>query len=53
MTHFQFTCSGCSQQIDVDEAIRDAVLSYGCPVCASAVSMTDFAPRSQRSHLPQ
>ena len=46
MTTYQFTCSECGQQIEVNEPMREATLEYGCPVCSSSVSRTDFVEQS-------
>ena len=42
MTKYKFTCPECEQEIEVNEPMRDATLSHGCPVCASSVSQSDF-----------
>lgn len=37
-----FTCPTCSQEITINPEMKDAILSNGCPVCASAVSEESF-----------
>lgn len=39
---YEFTCSVCGQQIDVNGEMKGAILKNGCPVCASVVGEDDF-----------
>jgi predicted nucleic acid-binding Zn ribbon protein len=43
MKEYQFVCSTCTQEIAVNEEMRDAILANGCPVCAAAVTTEDFS----------
>lgn len=43
MSRYEFTCPDCGQVIEVNESMREATLSHGCPVCGSDVSEADFA----------
>jgi len=38
-----FVCSECRQSIEVDDAIRGALLDVGCVVCGAPVSEGDIA----------
>ncbi|WP_254767921.1 zinc ribbon domain-containing protein [Salinilacihabitans rarus] len=40
---YEFTCSECGQEIEVDESMREATLSHGCPVCGAPVAASNFA----------
>lgn len=42
MTTYEFTCPDCGQEIEVNEPMREAALTHGCPVCSSEVTSTDF-----------
>lgn len=42
MQEYQFTCPECAQEIDVNEEMRRAILSNGCPVCAAETTKEDF-----------
>lgn len=42
MDEYQFVCSECTQEIAVNEEMRDAILANGCPVCTTAVTTDDF-----------
>lgn len=44
LTTVQFTCPDCTQQIEVNDEMRETILETGCPVCTAAVSEDDFAP---------
>lgn len=44
MTEHEFTCSACGQQITVNEGMREAIVSNGCPVCGAAATASEFAP---------
>ena len=39
---YVFSCSACGQEIAVNAEMKRAILSHGCPVCATAVDETDF-----------
>lgn len=43
MEEYEFTCTDCGQEIEVNESMRDATLEHGCPVCGAAVSAANFA----------
>ena len=43
MNEYQFTCSTCGQQIDVNETMREAIETNGCPVCTAAVDESEFS----------
>ncbi|AFZ72299.1 DUF7560 family zinc ribbon protein [Natronobacterium gregoryi] len=43
MSRYEFTCPECRQEIEVNESMREATLTHGCPVCGAAVTPTDFA----------
>jgi transcription elongation factor Elf1 len=34
---YVFTCPACGQEISVNNEMKSAILSNGCPVCASSV----------------
>ena len=42
MEEYQFTCPECAQYIDVNDEMRRAILSNGCPVCTAVVDAEDF-----------
>lgn len=42
MTSYVFTCPDCGQEIEVNESMREAILSSGCPVCTEATDDGDF-----------
>lgn len=42
MDEYVFTCPACGQEISVNEEMRRAILSNGCPVCASSVTEESF-----------
>lgn len=42
MSTYVFTCPDCSQEIEVNASMREAMLSSGCPVCTAAVDPDDF-----------
>ncbi|WP_436935113.1 DUF7560 family zinc ribbon protein [Halovenus marina] len=44
MKEHEFTCSECGQQITVNEGMREAIVSSGCPVCGAAATDAQFAP---------
>ena len=43
MSRYEFTCPDCGQTIEVNEAMREATLTHGCPVCGAEVTAGDFA----------
>ncbi|MBP1922817.1 endogenous inhibitor of DNA gyrase (YacG/DUF329 family) [Halorubrum alkaliphilum] len=43
MSTVEFTCSGCGQTIEVNDEMRETILSVGCPVCTTPASDDDFA----------
>lgn len=43
MTEYQFACPECSQEISVNENVREAIITNGCPVCAAQVDETEFS----------
>ncbi|WP_049922651.1 DUF7560 family zinc ribbon protein [Halopiger djelfimassiliensis] len=45
MSRYEFTCPECGQEIEVNESMREATLSHGCPVCGAAVSTSAFAQK--------
>lgn len=42
MTSYVFTCPDCGQRIEVNESMREAILSSGCPVCTETAGTGDF-----------
>ena len=38
MTEYEFVCPECTQRIEVNAPMREAILSKGCPVCSSSVT---------------
>ncbi|MFP8952994.1 FmdB family zinc ribbon protein [Natrialbaceae archaeon A-arb3/5] len=49
MSRYQFTCPECGQEIEVNESMREAILSHGCPVCGAAVTSATFAAEQSTS----
>ncbi|QLG51024.1 DUF7560 family zinc ribbon protein [Natrinema halophilum] len=47
MSRYQFTCPECGQEIEVNESMREATLTHGCPVCATSVTPSDFGAEQQ------
>lgn len=43
MSEYEFTCPGCGQRIEVNGAMREAILENGCPVCSTTVATEHFA----------
>lgn len=41
-TMTEFRCPSCGQEIEINEAIREAILTNGCPVCSSSVAPEHF-----------
>ena len=42
MSKYEFTCPDCGQEIEVNEPMREAILTHGCPVCASDADRSNF-----------
>ncbi len=42
MPTVEFTCSGCTQRIEVNKEMRETILSVGCPVCTTPATEDDF-----------
>lgn len=42
MQEYEFTCPECAQSVDVNEEMRNAILSNGCPICTANVIVEDF-----------
>jgi predicted nucleic acid-binding Zn ribbon protein len=42
MKEYEFTCSECGQQIDVNDEMKRAILANGCPVCTAAADEDEF-----------
>ena len=42
MTTYQFTCPGCTQEIEVDNPMRETILQVGCPVCTETIDEAAF-----------
>lgn len=40
---YVFVCSECEEEIEVNAAMRDALLANGCVVCGATVEETDFS----------
>ncbi|RKD93429.1 DUF7560 family zinc ribbon protein [Halopiger aswanensis] len=47
MSRYEFTCPECGQEIEVNESMREATLSHGCPVCGADVTESAFATQQQ------
>ncbi|OVE83773.1 DUF7560 family zinc ribbon protein [Natronolimnobius baerhuensis] len=47
MSRYVFHCPECGQEIEVNESMREATLSHGCPVCGADVTETAFATEQQ------
>ncbi len=43
MLTVQFTCSDCAQTIEVNEEMRETILTAGCPVCTTDADKDDFS----------
>jgi len=43
MSRYLFTCPECGQEIEVNESMREATITHGCPVCGAAVTDAAFA----------
>ncbi len=43
MSRYVFTCPDCGQEIEVNESMREATLTHGCPVCGATVTKAAFA----------
>jgi putative FmdB family regulatory protein len=42
MKEYEFTCSECGQEIEVNDNMREAIVTNGCPVCAAAANEEEF-----------
>lgn len=42
MSTFIFACPECSQEIEVNASMREAILSSGCPVCTEVAETAHF-----------
>lgn len=42
MKEYEFTCSDCGQHISVNETMRKAIETNGCPVCTASAASSDF-----------
>ena len=47
MSRYEFTCPECGQEIEVNESMREATLTHGCPVCGADVTEAAFAGKQQ------
>lgn len=47
MSRYEFTCPECGQEIEVNESMREATLTHGCPVCGAEVTEAAFAAKQQ------
>ncbi len=45
-THL-FVCPECTQEIEVNDPMREAILSGGCPVCAASAEAAYFEAVSE------
>ncbi len=43
MSRYLFTCPECTQAIEVNESMREATITHGCPVCGAPVTGQAFA----------
>lgn len=41
-----FVCPECGEHIDVNDAMREALVEHGCVICGAPVSSTDFSQHS-------
>ncbi|WP_336037844.1 DUF7560 family zinc ribbon protein [Halobacterium yunchengense] len=44
---FTFVCPACGESMEVNPAMRDALVENGCVVCGSRVTQAAFSPSSQ------
>ncbi|WP_254862962.1 DUF7560 family zinc ribbon protein [Halovivax gelatinilyticus] len=44
MKEYEFTCPGCGQQIEINDPMREAILSNGCPICSTPVEPEHVVP---------
>ncbi|WP_254763178.1 DUF7560 family zinc ribbon protein [Natrinema marinum] len=47
MSRYEFTCPECGQEIEVNESMREATLTHGCPVCGASVMPSAFVAEQQ------
>lgn len=45
MSRYEFTCPDCGQEIEVNESMREAMLTHGCPVCGADVTTAAFVAK--------
>ena len=50
MSRYEFTCPECGQEIEVNESMREATLTHGCPVCAASVTPSDFVAEQRTTN---
>lgn len=41
---YTFICPSCSETIEVNEAMKDAIEESGCVICGAVPSEADFTP---------
>ncbi len=44
MSTYIFVCPACTQEIEVNASMREAILSNGCPVCTETAETAHFEP---------
>lgn len=44
-TAFVFVCGTCGESMEVNEAMREALLENGCVICGGSVTSDAFASR--------
>jgi predicted nucleic acid-binding Zn ribbon protein len=44
MSTYIFACPGCEEEIEVNDSMRSAILSSGCPICTEPIEPADFEP---------
>lgn len=42
MKEYEFTCSECGQEIAVNDTMRNAIVTNGCPVCTAPATEDEF-----------
>lgn len=47
MSTYLFVCPDCTQEIEVNASMREAILSSGCPVCTAAAETADFEAETE------
>ena len=43
MKEYQYVCTECGQQIEVNGPMREAILNNGCPVCSASAETDHFS----------